>query len=145
MRLDLGPQPVPDADAMAALGRQIALQVQAGDVLALVGDLGAGKTTLIRGLCIALGIDSEQVSSPTFALCNVYEANAFHVVHMDLYRLETADDLVATGLDEWLAQPDALCLIEWPEVARAELPPTTIWLQLSIVPGGRLVVQTNAP
>lgn len=143
MRLDLGPQPVPDADAMAALGQQLARQLRPGDVVALVGDLGAGKTTLVRGLCAGLGIAPEQVSSPTFALCNVYETQAFHVVHMDLYRLESPDDLAAAGLDEWLAQPDTLCLVEWPEVARSELPKTTIWLHLAISPGGRQVSQTH--
>ena len=144
MQLNLGPQPVPDADAMAALGQRLAQQLQAGDVIALVGDLGAGKTTLVRGMCAGLGIAPEQVSSPTFALCNLYETDAFHVAHMDLYRLESPDDLAAAGLDEWLAAPDAVCLIEWPEVARRDLPAATVWLHLSVVPGGRLVVQTDA-
>ena len=142
--LDLGPQPVPDADAMEALGGRIAQQVGAGDVVALVGDLGSGKTTLVRGLCAALGIPPEQVASPTFALCHVYDAQAFQIAHMDLYRLEAQDELAATGLEEWLAAPDVLCVIEWPEVARRDLPPETIWLHLAIVPGGRRVEQSNA-
>ncbi len=141
MALDLGPQPVPDAEAMHALGQHLARQVGAGDVVALVGDLGAGKTTLVRGLCTGLGIAPDDVSSPTFALCNVYDAGAFQVAHMDLYRLESPDDLQAAGLDEWLGAPDALCLIEWPEVARRALPTATIWLHLAVVHGGRTVVQ----
>ncbi len=144
MRLELGPQPVHGADAMHALGQRLARQVGAGDVIALVGDLGAGKTTLIRGLCAGLGIAPEHVSSPTFALCNLYDAPDLQIAHMDLYRLESLDDLAAAGLDEWLAAPDALCLIEWPEIARSALPPTTIWLHLSMIPGGRLVVQREA-
>lgn len=141
MLLNLGPQPVPDAEAMDALGRALAQQLAPGDVVALVGDLGAGKTTLVRGICAGLGVPAEQVSSPTFALCNVYAGDALHVIHMDLYRLETADDFVGAGLDEWLGAPDALCLIEWPEVARSELPARTIWLDLAVVANGRKVVQ----
>ncbi len=141
MQLDLGPQPVQGAQAMRALGRRLARQLHAGDVLALVGDLGAGKTTLVRGLCTALGVAADDVSSPTFALCNVYQGTSLQIAHMDLYRLESADDLAAAGLDEWLAAPDALCLIEWPEVARPVLPPTTLWLELTTVGNGRVVVQ----
>ena len=142
MPLSLGPQPVPNADAMHALGVQLAAQLVAGDVVALAGDLGAGKTTLVRGICDGLGIAAEEVSSPTFALCNVYAGRDFHVAHMDLYRLESVDDLTAAGLDEWLGAPDALCLIEWPEIARRELPPQTIWLQLAVAPHGRTIVQS---
>ena len=142
-RLDLGPQPVHGSEAMAALGARLALQLRAGDVLALVGDLGAGKTTLVRGLCAALGVPEDAVASPTFALCNVYVSHDLQIAHMDLYRLESPDDLAAAGLDEWLGAPDALCVIEWPEVARRDLPRETLWLHIAMVPDGRLVEQTH--
>lgn len=144
MQLKLGQQPVPDAGAMDALGRSIARQLHPGAVLALTGDLGAGKTTLVRGICAELGVPAELVASPTFALCHVYEGDTLTIAHLDLYRLESPDDLAATGLDEWLSAPDAICLIEWPQIAARELPPHTIWLDLTLVPGGRTIRQRLA-
>lgn len=141
--MDLGPQPVLNPQQMATLGARLATQLRAGDVLALTGDLGAGKTTLVRGICAALGVDAELVSSPTFALCNQYETPHFTIAHMDWYRLHGADDVQGAGLEELLAAPHTLCLVEWPENARDALPPQTIWLQLELVPEGRRVTETQ--
>ena len=146
--MTLLPAPVDVATpaAMAELGARLAEQLGAGQVVAIRGPLGAGKTTLVRGLCAALGVASEDVSSPTYALCNVYAAPGLTVAHMDLYRLEDAAALLATGLEEWIAAPGVLCLIEWPDHGRAVLPADTLWLELTLpTPQSRRVRQIAAP
>src|SRR5690349_15600872 len=84
-----------------------------GLVVALNGDLGAGKTALVRGLARGLGCTS-RVHSPTFTLVNVYEGGRLPLFHLDLYRLETAEQLYSAGVDEYL-QPDGIAVIEWAE------------------------------
>ena len=116
-----------------------------GDVLALVGPLGAGKTTLIRGLANALGVDPASVASPTFALAHTYHGFEATLVHLDLYRLEDSREAEAAGLEEMLYDPEAIVAVEWPERATALLPRHAVWLQ--IVPQGdlRLVQQVLPP
>ncbi len=82
----------------------------------LRGDLGAGKTTLVKGIVAALGAgEPEEVTSPTFTLVHEYEGKNVKIYHLDLYRLETERELATLGLDEMLAEPDALVLVEWGE------------------------------
>jgi tRNA threonylcarbamoyladenosine biosynthesis protein TsaE len=82
----------------------------------LRGDLGAGKTTLVKGIAAALGAaDPEEVTSPTFTLVHEYEGPKVKVYHLDLYRLETERELATLGLDELVAEPNALLLVEWGE------------------------------
>lgn len=99
---------------MLALGARIASAVRAGDVIALQGGLGAGKTTLTRGLLHALGLEGE-APSPSFALVQPYDAPPLRlpVAHVDLYRLDDAEDIAELGLDDYLE--DGLIVIEWPE------------------------------
>ncbi|MFM7194789.1 MAG: tRNA (adenosine(37)-N6)-threonylcarbamoyltransferase complex ATPase subunit type 1 TsaE [Bacteroidota bacterium] len=78
------------------------------------GDPGAGKTTLIRALVKALGVDPATVSSPTFPICNIYRATEGRILHFDLYRIAREAELYDLGMDEYLDSGD-LCLIEWPE------------------------------
>jgi tRNA threonylcarbamoyladenosine biosynthesis protein TsaE len=112
-----------------ALGRRLAKQVRSGDVIALSGPLGAGKTALARGFIRQrLGRDVD-VSSPTFALVQVYDQTTPAVWHFDLYRLDNPDDCVELGLDEALAT--GVCLIEWPEKAAAWLPRDRLDIALS--------------
>ena len=103
-----------DADATEAAGRALADVVQAGDVIALFGDLGAGKTTLSRGLLAALGLEGE-APSPTFAIVQPYAPPEVEmpIAHVDLYRIEDADELIELGLGDYLY--DGALLIEWPE------------------------------
>ena len=103
-----------DARATLALGAALADEVRPGDVIALSGDLGAGKTTFARGLLAALGLEGE-APSPTFAIVQPYAPpeTRLPVAHVDLYRLDDPEDAVELGLDDLRA--DGVLLIEWPE------------------------------
>jgi len=137
--------PLPDLPAVAA---QLAERYGHLPVWTFTGDLGAGKTTLIQALCRHWGVQAD-VSSPTFALINVYPAaNGATVVHADLYRLRSADEADNIGLTDYLyppaGSPPVRCLIEWPEVAEALLPPgQTLHLALDILPDGRRTLSAN--
>ncbi len=99
-----------------AIAATIAEILSAPRVVILRGELGAGKTTLVKGWLQALGAaEPEEVTSPTFTLVHEYQARKGRVYHLDLYRLETERDLAALGLDEMAAEPGALLLIEWGE------------------------------
>jgi tRNA threonylcarbamoyladenosine biosynthesis protein TsaE len=96
------------------LGASWAANLVAGQVIALTGDLGAGKTQLVKGIARGLGIPA-RVHSPTFALLNVYGGGRLKLYHMDLYRLRSADEVLAAGLDEPLRAADGVVVIEWAE------------------------------
>jgi len=82
----------------------------------LRGEVGAGKTTLVKGIAAALGAAVEEdVTSPTFTLVHEYESEKVHLFHLDLYRLETEEQIAVLGLEEMLAEPNALVLVEWGE------------------------------
>lgn len=95
------------------LGEAWGRAAQSGLVLGLSGDLGAGKTQLVKGLARGLGI-AQRVHSPTFALVNIYTGGRLTLFHLDLYRLETREQIVAAGLEEYLT-PDGVTVIEWAE------------------------------
>lgn len=101
-------------DDMDGFGRQLAVLVQPGDVIGLSGDLGAGKTTLARAMLSALGLE-EEAPSPSFAIVQPYAPPETHfpILHVDLYRIESPDELIELGLDD--ARYDHALLIEWPE------------------------------
>jgi tRNA threonylcarbamoyladenosine biosynthesis protein TsaE len=101
-----------DEAATERLAARIAKGLVPGDVVALSGELGAGKTTLARGILRALGVE-ERVPSPTFTLVQAYRTPSLDVFHLDLYRVEKAADLVELGLDDALLEGAAL--VEWPE------------------------------
>jgi len=113
-----------DEPATQRLGRQLAEVVRAGDVIALDGPLGAGKTTLVRALVEALGGDPTSVSSPTFTLLNHYHAR-LPVVHVDAYRLQGPAALAGLGFDE-LAE-DGIGIVEWAERVAPALSPAHTW------------------
>jgi len=102
------------------IAANLAATLQGGEVIALVGGLGAGKTTFVQGLCEALGVAS-RVTSPTFSIMNVHDAGmrecgkALRIAHLDLYRLKTAREIAALGLEEFLGASDTVVAIEWPE------------------------------
>jgi tRNA threonylcarbamoyladenosine biosynthesis protein TsaE len=113
-----------------AVARELSATFRAGDVVLLSGDLGAGKTTFVRGLAEGLGIDPREVSSPTFTLVHEYRGNGLTLYHADLYRLERAatDDL---GLEE-IGVKDGVLAIEWPDRLTHELPGATL-VRLDVV------------
>jgi tRNA threonylcarbamoyladenosine biosynthesis protein TsaE len=100
-------------DDTAALGRELAAALTAGDVLLLYGDLGAGKTAFVRGLAEGLGVDRSEVSSPTFTLIQEYRGGRLTLFHVDLYRIEDPREFDELGLDE-IAE-DGVLAIEWAE------------------------------
>lgn len=114
-----------------ALGESIVGLLQPGDVLALYGDLGAGKTHLVKGIASGLGVDPEDTTSPTFTLIQEYSTSP-PLYHLDVYRIERLDELERMGIDEYL-YGDGICVIEWPERMEAMLPDHTVRLRLSHV------------
>ena len=100
-----------------AMGERVAeMLLPAPKMIVLRGDLGAGKTTLVKGVAAALGAaEAEDVTSPTFTLVHEYVAPKVRLYHLDLYRLETERELLTLGLEEMAEQPDALVLVEWGE------------------------------
>lgn len=110
-----------------AVAASLIPQLAAGSVLALHGDLGAGKTCFVRGLAIGLNVQ-QPVSSPTYTLVNEYHGD-LPLYHVDLYRLEGADDVLDMGLDDYL-EGDGITAIEWPERAAAALPSGAFHIQL---------------
>ncbi|HEY6550328.1 MAG TPA: tRNA (adenosine(37)-N6)-threonylcarbamoyltransferase complex ATPase subunit type 1 TsaE [Solirubrobacterales bacterium] len=101
------------------LGAQLAAQLEPGDVVVVSGDVGAGKTTLIRGACRALGIE-EPITSPTFTIGHRYEGGRLPVSHLDLYRLGDLEGEEPALLDDYLV-PGAVAFVEWPAVAEPQL------------------------
>jgi len=97
----------------AALGEQWGRVAESGLVIGLCGDLGAGKTQLVKGLALGLGITT-RVHSPTFALVNIYTGGRLPLFHVDLYRLDTREQILAAGLEEYL-NPEGVTVIEWAE------------------------------
>ncbi|HEV2857338.1 MAG TPA: tRNA (adenosine(37)-N6)-threonylcarbamoyltransferase complex ATPase subunit type 1 TsaE [Solirubrobacterales bacterium] len=102
-----------------ALGARIAERLRPGDVVLLSGDLGAGKTTLIRGACRALGVTGP-VTSPTFTIGQRYEGGRFPVSHLDLYRLQSLEHEDPALLDDYLGT-DAVAFVEWPGAGEGRL------------------------
>lgn len=110
-------------------GKELGRRLTAGAVVALTGELGSGKTTLIKGFAEGLGIPSRNVKSPTFVILHIYKAK-FPVYHFDLYRMERASELEAVGFEEFLRDPQALSVIEWADRATAFLPKDRIDIRL---------------
>jgi len=133
-RLDLA-----DEAATARLGASVARTLKRGDAVLLYGELGAGKSTLARGLVRALTTPDEEVPSPTFTLVQQYEPTSGtrpFLSHFDLYRLADASEAFELGLDE--AMDDGAIVVEWPQRLGDRLPPDRLDIELSIVSEGRL-------
>ena len=131
-----------DEPAMARAGAVLAGVLQAGDVVALSGPLGAGKTTLVRGVLAALGHAGE-VPSPTFAIIQPYDAIRLPIAHADLYRIEDTAELQELGLEDQLL--DGALLVEWPERAGEAAWPQALRLSLEPLPDGRRALTWEVP
>jgi tRNA threonylcarbamoyladenosine biosynthesis protein TsaE len=112
-----------------SLGARIAERLQPGDVVVLSGDLGTGKTTLVRGACRALGFTGP-VTSPTFTIGQRYEGGRLPVSHLDLYRLQTLEDEDPALLDDYLG-PDGVVFVEWPAAGSGRLGRPALEVRLS--------------
>jgi tRNA threonylcarbamoyladenosine biosynthesis protein TsaE len=122
-----------------SFGAALAQLLAPGQVLALTGELGAGKTTLVQGLARGLGVlEPTQVVSPSYTLVNEYPTKSGTLIHIDLYRLESPAQIAALGLDDYLARDNAWVVIEWAERMAELLDESTVWVQISRRPNGRV-------
>jgi tRNA threonylcarbamoyladenosine biosynthesis protein TsaE len=120
-----------------SFGRRLAGCLKAPSILYLIGDLGAGKTTLVRGVLRGLG-HKGAVRSPTYTLLEPYELAGLHLFHLDLYRLGDAEELEYLGLRDLLDE-DSVLFVEWPERGAGVLPPADLELRLDYADNSRLL------
>ena len=140
------------AEQTRAIGERLGRRLRPGDLVLLHGDLGAGKTTLAQGIARGLGVFGP-VQSPTFTLVNELDGRtpdgrSIRLYHLDLYRLAGDDaELDSFGFDDYLAPPDGVALIEWPERAAARLPDSFLLVRLESIGDGRrrLVIASIPP
>ena len=126
---------VPDEAATLALGAQLAHALAPGLVVYLDGDLGSGKTTLVRG--VLRGLDFEgNVKSPTYTLVELYAISRLNLHHFDFYRFSQPEEYLDAGLDEYF-QGEAVSLVEWPDKAGGYLVPADLRIALAITDNGR--------
>jgi len=115
-----------------AIGRALGSAMRSGDVLALIGSLGAGKTQLVKGMAAGLGVtDLRKVNSPTFVLVNEYQGR-LHLYHIDVYRLSHGSELQALGFDEMCSASDAAVVIEWADRVEDALPDDHVRIHLHV-------------
>ena len=126
-----------DAGATEALGAQLAAIVRGGDAIALVGELGAGKTTFVSGLTAALGAGGAH--SPTFSLVHEYVGDRLIVWHIDLYRIERESELIELGIEDFVGDPRGIAVVEWADKF-AVLPKDHLRLELRHSQRGRKVI-----
>jgi tRNA threonylcarbamoyladenosine biosynthesis protein TsaE len=126
---------LPDEDATLAIGRALAACIAAGDVIYLEGDLGMGKTTLVRGVLRGLGY-AGRVKSPTYTLVEVYEVSRLLLHHFDLYRFREPREWSDAGFRESF-DGTTVSLVEWPEKAMGTLPPADLRILLTSSGSGR--------
>lgn len=133
-----------NAVASEAFGARLADIARPGDVIALSGQLGAGKTSIARGLLAALGL-MEEAPSPSFAIVQPYAPpeTAFPVLHVDLYRIDDPDEVEELGLDD--ARHDSLLIVEWPERLPESVWADALWLTLTIEPDGARGLTAKVP
>jgi tRNA threonylcarbamoyladenosine biosynthesis protein TsaE len=129
-----------DEAATAALGARLGAAARPGGVVALIGDLGAGKTTLARGLIRSLAGAETEAPSPTFTLVQTYDTPHFSIWHFDLYRLTRPEEARELGIEEAV---DGLALIEWPERAGRYLPSARLEVRLDFKGDERIARLTD--
>lgn len=129
------------AEATVAHGYARAAALRRGDILALCGDLGAGKTHFVKGLAAGLGAGAA-VTSPTFTLIHEYLSGRLPLYHFDFYRLEDEDEVLKIGLDEYL-DGDGVCVIEWGDKFPDLLPTHTQWFRFTHRADGARVIEES--
>lgn len=126
------------AEETFSLGEDIAKTCHGGEVILLLGDLGAGKTCFTQGLAHGLG-GKGKVNSPTFNLMKIYKIKTGVLCHIDAYRLNSGNDLIAIGLDDYLGKKDAVVVIEWAERVKDIWPKNKIKIEIKNIIGGRKI------
>lgn len=124
------------------LGELLGAWLRPGDVVLLHGDLGAGKTTLTKGVARAMGVQ-DTVSSPSFALVNEYALPGYRLFHLDLYRLNDPADLESIGFAELTSAEDGIAIVEWPERAGAMLPTSYLLVEITYAGEGQRDVRIS--
>lgn len=119
------------ASETIALGERIGTLLRGGDLIAYSGDLGAGKTTITRGISIGMGLGDE-VTSPTFALVNEYRGAGLSLIHFDMYRINSSADLETTGFFDYM-DDDTVLAVEWSENIEDEIPDNAIRIDIQRV------------
>jgi len=128
-----------------ALAKKLAQTLKGGEVIALTGELGAGKTVFAKGLAAGLGV-KKIVASPTFTLMNVYAVKRrgiARLVHIDCYRLKNASEFTAIGVSEYLNDPSAITVIEWAEKAKTLLPKKRIDIKFDVRDTNSRIISVN--
>jgi tRNA threonylcarbamoyladenosine biosynthesis protein TsaE len=135
---------LPDVAATSALGARLATACCGGRVLFLRGPLGAGKTTLVRGILRELGYTG-RVKSPTYTLLELYVISRLDFYHFDLYRITHHQELFDAGFEEYF-NGQSVCVLEWPERAQAVLPPPDLDISLELAAAGRVAqIRSGTP
>lgn len=117
------------AEETKKLAKKLSKRLKGGEILALTGELGSGKTTFVQGLSGGLGV-KEKITSPTFILLNLHEAKkGLKLAHFDLYRLDTVKDLESIGAGDYLGKKNIISVIEWAEKMKKHLPKETTWIK----------------
>ncbi len=132
-----------DEAATERAGEMLARSLNAGDFIGIDGELGAGKTSFVRGLARGLAIDSQLVASPTFVTMQSYEGGRLSLTHIDLWRIRTCDDLETLGWDELLATARGVIVVEWASRIRAALPAQRIDIRIDFSGEGRTIEITD--
>ncbi|HEX8752153.1 MAG TPA: tRNA (adenosine(37)-N6)-threonylcarbamoyltransferase complex ATPase subunit type 1 TsaE [Solirubrobacterales bacterium] len=126
-----------------ALGARLAERLEAGDLVVVAGEVGAGKTTLIRGACRALGVDGP-VTSPTFTIGQRYAGGRLPVSHLDLYRLQSLEEEDPALLDDYL-RPEGVAFVEWPAAGAGRLGRPALEIRLEHSGGERRRIEIRRP
>lgn len=116
------------------LGQKVGSSLKGGEIIALSGDLGAGKTTFVQGLAVGLGIESK-IISPTFILMRQHKFSDFNFYHVDLYRLEDSvkEEVINLGLTDVWGKGNNIVVVEWAEKAKSLFPKETIWINFELL------------
>jgi len=130
-----------DLTATEEMGRKLGQVLTTGDVVCLTGDLGMGKTALVKAASTALGVAAKDVTSPTFSLLNIYKGKQFKIKHFDLYRLNSEEELEDIGFDEELSD-ECISFIEWSELFSQALPEEYLQVTIKQEGEGRSITLT---